>query len=266
MDDGEIRPQTHTCVPFIIHRSNQSMKLPLLVKHSRITSVYISRLENQKKIKERERERERKRDGASAREREREGEREREKRGTMLTLDPQVRNWVMIPITFAMLLIGILRHLVAKVSLKSKRRKKEEEERILFSNFFFQFFPPLFFFLFFPSQLLRGSTTAKVKSIQAKQLVQRSQYLRAHSSFLNRAAFAQRKDYFCEKEKGKFNQKVDPSLNPQAQMMSDPSMLTDMLTKNLTMVVPQVRNFYKTRNEKIRKTKKKFLSRNSSPE
>ena len=70
MDDGEIRPQTHTCVPFIIHRSNQSMKLPLLVKHSRITSVYISRhadpsllqssllaVENQKKNK-RERERE----------------------------------------------------------------------------------------------------------------------------------------------------------------------------------------------------------------
>ncbi len=33
----------------------------------------------------------------------------------MLTLDPNVRNWVMIPITFAMLLIGILRHLVSKV-------------------------------------------------------------------------------------------------------------------------------------------------------
>ena len=30
-------------------------------------------------------------------------------------LDPNVRNWVMIPITFAMLLIGVLRHLVAKV-------------------------------------------------------------------------------------------------------------------------------------------------------
>merc|ERR1711904_36152 len=142
--------------------------------------------------------RERKRDGASAREREREGE----KRGTMLTLDPNVRNWVMIPITFAMLLIGVLRHLVSK--------------------------------------LMRGSSTAKVKSIQAKQLIMRSQFLRAHSAFLSRAAFAQRKDYFCDKDKGMFLQKVDPSLNPQQQMMSDPSMLTDMLTKNLTMIVPQI--------------------------
>lgn len=108
----------------------------------------------------------------------------------------------MIPITFAMLLIGVLRHLVAK--------------------------------------LMRGNATAKMKAIQAKQLVQRSQYLRAHSAFLSKAAFSQRKDYFCEKEKGAFNQKVDPSLNPQSQMMSDPSMLSDMLTKNLTMIVPQI--------------------------
>merc|ERR1711970_285689 len=121
---------------------------------------------------------------------------------TMLMLDPNVRNWVMIPITFAMLLIGVLRHLVAK--------------------------------------LMRGSATAKLKSIQAKQLIQRSQYLRAHSGFLSRAAFNQRKECFCDKEKGAFCQKVDPSLNPQQQMMSDPSMLSDMLTKNLTMVVPQI--------------------------
>ena len=33
----------------------------------------------------------------------------------MLTLDPNVRNWVTIPISFAMLLIGILRHLFAKL-------------------------------------------------------------------------------------------------------------------------------------------------------
>ncbi|QDZ21436.1 hypothetical protein A3770_05p39540 [Chloropicon primus] len=119
----------------------------------------------------------------------------------MLMLDPNVRNWVMIPITFAMLLIGVLRHLVSK--------------------------------------LMRGSSTPKIKTIQAKQLIQRSQYLRAHSGFLNRAAFNQRKEFFCEKEKGAFLQKVDPSLNPQQAMMSDPSMLSDMLTKNLTMIVPQ---------------------------
>mmetsp|Transcript_34191 Transcript_34191/g.74092 ORF Transcript_34191/g.74092 Transcript_34191/m.74092 type:complete len:244 (-) Transcript_34191:63-794(-) len=120
----------------------------------------------------------------------------------MLTLDPNVRNWVMIPITFAMLLIGILRHLVSK--------------------------------------LMRGNPTLKLKSVQAKQLVQRSQHLRAHASFLTRAGFAQRKRYFVDKQEGKFCQKVDPSLNPQSQMMSDPSMLSDMLTKNLTMIVPQI--------------------------
>ena len=82
MDDGEIRPQTHTCVPFIIHRSNQSMKLPLLVKHSRsppsdpAADADPSLLENQ-----RERERERERETALALERGRERERERERKG-----------------------------------------------------------------------------------------------------------------------------------------------------------------------------------------
>ena len=71
MDDGEIRPQTHTCVPFIIHRSNQSMKLPLLVKHSRSPpsdpaadadpSLLQSSLLAVSKIREREREREKER-------------------------------------------------------------------------------------------------------------------------------------------------------------------------------------------------------------
>jgi hypothetical protein len=120
----------------------------------------------------------------------------------MLQLDPNVRNWVTLPISFAMLLIGILRHLVAK--------------------------------------LMKGNSTAKIKSIQAKQIVARSQILRSHASFLRPAAWEQRRVYFVDKDKGVLNQKVDPSLNPQNQMMSDPGMLSEMLTKNLTMIVPQI--------------------------
>jgi len=36
-----------------------------------------------------------------------------------------------------------------------------------------------------------------------------------------------------------FSQKTK-KLNPQQQMMSDPSMMTDMLKKNLNMIVPQM--------------------------
>ena len=108
----------------------------------------------------------------------------------------------MIPITFAMFLIGILRHLVSK--------------------------------------LLRGKASPQLKTIQAKQRVQRAQTLRMHGHFLTRGAFAQRKAYFCDKEHGILNQKVDASLNPQQQMMSDPNMMTDMLKKNMGMIVPQI--------------------------
>ena len=143
-----VNEATLTCKAFTHNKCPILQPMQILLSSSPLFS--------QSRKSERERERERKRDGASAREREREGEREREKRGTMLTLDPQVRNWVMIPITFAMLLIGILRHLVAKVSLKSKRRKKEEE-RILFSNFFFSnFFPLSSSSFFFPLSCCEG--------------------------------------------------------------------------------------------------------------
>mmetsp|Transcript_3869 Transcript_3869/g.9863 ORF Transcript_3869/g.9863 Transcript_3869/m.9863 type:complete len:248 (-) Transcript_3869:55-798(-) len=120
----------------------------------------------------------------------------------MLMLDPKVRNWVMLPITFAMFLIGILRHLMSK--------------------------------------LLRGTSTAKLKQIQQKQILQRSQYLRAHASFITHQAFHQRKHYFCDKSTGVLCKEADPSQSAQAQMMSDPNMLSDMMKKNLTMIVPQI--------------------------
>lgn len=41
------------------------------------------------------------------------------------------------------------------------------------------------------------------------------------------------------KETGVFSQK-SKKLNPQQQMMSDPNMMTDMLKKNLNMIVPQM--------------------------
>ena len=45
-------------------------------------------------------------------------------------LDPNVRNWVMIPITFAMLLIGVLRHLVAKVRNEAAPERRGRATRV----------------------------------------------------------------------------------------------------------------------------------------
>lgn len=119
----------------------------------------------------------------------------------LLRLDSDIRNWVLIPITVAMFLVGVLRH-----------------------NF---------------ARLLRGEAKVDTKALREAQAVMRAERVRNNAGYIQGLGYRQRRIFFCHKETGVFSQKSQ-KLNPQQQMMSDPNMMTDMLKKNLNMIVPQM--------------------------
>lgn len=120
---------------------------------------------------------------------------------TTIRLDGDIRNWVLIPITVAMFLVGVLRHNVAK--------------------------------------LLRGDAKVDLRALREAQAVIRAERVRNNAGYVQSVGFRQRRHFFCDKTTGVFSQKSQ-KLNPSQQMMSDPSMMTDMLKKNLNMIVPQM--------------------------
>jgi len=120
---------------------------------------------------------------------------------TTIRLDGDIRNWVLIPITVAMFLVGVLRHNVAK--------------------------------------LLRGDAKVDLPALREAQAVIRAERVRNNAGYVQSVGFRQRRHFFCDKTTGVFSQKSQ-KLNPSQQMMSDPSMMTDMLKKNLNMIVPQM--------------------------
>ena len=118
-----------------------------------------------------------------------------------IRLDGDIRNWVLIPITVAMFLVGVLRHNVAK--------------------------------------LLRSDGKVDLNALREAQAVIRAERVRNNAGYVQSAGFRQRRHFFCDKQTGVFSKK-STKLNPQQQMLSDPSMMTDMLKKNLNMIVPQM--------------------------
>ena len=80
----------------------------------------------------------------------------------VLTLDPAIRTWVLLPIVVAMGLISVLRHYAMK--------------------------------------LMRTDAKVDVKALREAQAVQRSARLRGGANFLHPAALAARRAYFCAKE------------------------------------------------------------------
>ena len=87
---------------------------------------------------------------------------------------------------------------------------------------------------------MRPQTKGKLKTAQTTQTLLRSQRTRMYGAWLPPAGFAQRRAALVDKEKGLLCQETDPSNNPQQQMLSDPSMMNDMMAKNLNMIVPQL--------------------------
>jgi len=117
-----------------------------------------------------------------------------------LTLDPAIRDWVLIPIVLIMFLMGILRSNVTK--------------------------------------MLRKETTPDRAQVKQNNQLMRCRRLRANGHFLPANAYYARKNFFVNKEQGILMQK-QKAPDPMA-MMQDPSMMMNMMQGNFAMMVPQM--------------------------
>ncbi|KAB5551526.1 hypothetical protein DKX38_008837 [Salix brachista] len=122
-----------------------------------------------------------------------------------LVLDTAIRDWVLIPLTVVMILIGVLRYFVSK--------------------------------------LMRSQQNPDAKVVREGQVVIRARNLRAGANFIPAKSFRARRAYFSNEENGLLHVPKGQGQNPQAQMFSDPNMAMDMMKKNLSMIIPQTLTF-----------------------
>ncbi|ERN18310.1 hypothetical protein AMTR_s00055p00182870 [Amborella trichopoda] len=122
-----------------------------------------------------------------------------------LVLDSAIRDWVLIPLSLVMVLIGILRHFVTK--------------------------------------LMRSSQPPDIKILKENQVVMRARNLRTCANLIPAKSFRSRRVYFSNEENGLLYVPKGQAQNPQAQMLTDPNMATDMMKKNLSMIIPQTLTF-----------------------
>ncbi|KAL6562302.1 hypothetical protein OROGR_003309 [Orobanche gracilis] len=118
-----------------------------------------------------------------------------------LVLDTAIRDWVLIPLSVVMVLIGVLRYFVSK--------------------------------------LMRSDQTPDLKIVKEGQLIIRARNLRAAGNFIPAKSFRARRHYYSNEENGLLHVPKGQGQNPQAQMFSDPNMAMDMMKKNLSMIIPQ---------------------------
>jgi len=121
-----------------------------------------------------------------------------------IELDTAVRDWVFIPLSLCILLMKLLTqyaHMLMNVPVTA--------------------------------------STKDLKEVREQQLVMRSQRLRTAGYVLPESGFKMRKEFLVNKATGVFNQKV-VSKSLQENMATDPSMMVNMLKKNLTGIVPQL--------------------------
>ncbi|EOY28890.1 hypothetical protein QUC31_013281 [Theobroma cacao] len=122
-----------------------------------------------------------------------------------LVLDTAIRDWVLIPLSVVMVLIGILRYFVSK--------------------------------------LMRSSQVPDPKIVKEGQVIVRARNLRAGANFIPPKSFRSRRVYFSNEENGLLFVPKGQAQNAQAQMFSDPNMAMDMMKKNLSMIIPQTLTF-----------------------
>ncbi|THG03640.1 hypothetical protein TEA_014490 [Camellia sinensis var. sinensis] len=122
-----------------------------------------------------------------------------------LVLDTAIRDWVLIPLSVVMVLIGVLRYFVSK--------------------------------------LMRSSQLPDAKIVKEGQVIIRARNLRASANFIPSKSFRARKAYFGNEENGLLFVPKGQAQNAQAQMFSDPNMAMDMMKKNLSMIIPQTLTF-----------------------
>lgn len=131
-----------------------------------------------------------------------------------IRLDPSIRNWVLLPITFVMLLVGILRH--------------------------------------YAIQLLNTDPKpVPLKKLREQRILVRSGYFRANSSFLTPERFEQRRRlliqalddgrYLSETEISKptGSQTENPAVPPNPLDPANMDGMMDGLKKQMVMMIPQ---------------------------
>ncbi|KAM0932345.1 putative integral membrane protein EMC3/TMCO1 [Dioscorea sansibarensis] len=122
-----------------------------------------------------------------------------------LVLDTAIRDWVLIPLSVVMVLIGVLRYFVSK--------------------------------------LLRSSQLSDAKALKEGQVIIRARNLKSGANFIPSKSFRARRVYFTNEENGLLHVPKEQAQNAQAQMFSDPNMAMDMMKKNLSMLIPQSLTF-----------------------
>ncbi|XP_063150124.1 ER membrane protein complex subunit 3-like isoform X1 [Candoia aspera] len=118
-----------------------------------------------------------------------------------LRLDPSIRFWVLLPVAWISLAVGILRLRVAGL-LRGERKPAWPEQR------------------------------------RDTQILARSRLLRENGRFLTHQGFLMRKHYFNNSENG-FFRKTKRKLQPR-NPLTDPTMVTEMMKGNLIDVLPMI--------------------------
>jgi ER membrane protein complex subunit 3 len=118
-----------------------------------------------------------------------------------LVLDPAIRDWVVLPMFFITLFVGIGRHYI--------------------------------------SQIIQSSEPADADQIRYKQTAMRAQRLRAGGNYIHEDSYQMRKFYLCEKENGLLREKVpgppNPMSNPSAMMDMMKGNMTFMIPNMVMM-------------------------------
>jgi ER membrane protein complex subunit 3 len=118
-----------------------------------------------------------------------------------LVLDPAIRDWVVIPMFFITLFVGIGRHYV--------------------------------------SQIIQSSEPMEADTIRHKQLAMKGQKLRMCGNYISSDSYEMRKSYLCNKENGLLREKVpgppNPMSNPSAMMDMMKGNMTFMLPNMVMM-------------------------------
>jgi hypothetical protein len=127
---------------------------------------------------------------------------QKKKMDSLLPLDPKIRDWVLFPMVFLSVLMGLGRH--------------------------------------YANQLLTTAVPPKLDldTHRAKQIIQRSTRVRSNCWLLPRPVFEQRKKTFSGKG-GLMSKKKAAEVTP-ANPLQDPSMMNNMMKQQVTMMLPNM--------------------------
>eukprot|EP00245_Coleochaete_scutata_P015079 TRINITY_DN6594_c0_g2_i2.p1 TRINITY_DN6594_c0_g2~~TRINITY_DN6594_c0_g2_i2.p1 ORF type:complete len:282 (-),score=57.93 TRINITY_DN6594_c0_g2_i2:317-1096(-) len=117
-----------------------------------------------------------------------------------LMLDTAIRDWVLVPLTLVMILVGLLRNNV--------------------------------------SRMMKSEPTVDQKALKEGQVVLRARTLRAGANYIPERAFRMRRLHFNNTENGLLHVMKGTGNNHTAAMMTDPSVATNMIKGQLGMIVP----------------------------